>query len=924
MTPCSSSPIRPTPFTAGGGLQRFSSRDGRLSDVFLRSRIAGAQTYDRIAGYFRSSIFELLGEEIEAVEKVRIVANADVDPLDLYVSRSSVEPSAYADAVLFQRFVGDDAIVDAHLHRQRYARLHSLLTSGRLELRVVASDRAPFLHGKAGVLTGRDGVRTAFMGSVNETHNAWASNYEIVWEDTSEDGVAWVQSEFDALWRQSVALPDTVIKEVGRLAERREVSVTVLQKTPEAMAPAALVESPLYRDGENLQPWQRAFVSIFQKHRDTYGSARLILADEVGVGKTLSLAAAAMVSTLLGDGPTLILVPSTLAEQWQVELKDRLGIPSGRWHSIRKCWIDPSGRMIKSAGAADVARCPYSIGFISTGLIVHDAEEVEHLLSRRYGMVVLDEAHKARAKEDQDGRRTSQNLLSFMERVSKRTRHLILSTATPIQTKAADLWDLLQVIAGDVDWVLGNAHSPWRDVDRVVRIINGEHRIETLAGGWDLLVNPLPPNDVDRGRMPRIRERLEVPDGTWTTSRLSDSLGPLRRMAEGMITDESAGRGWFQRENPLIRHVVLRKRADLEKLGLITPLPVHIHPQVGTQDQMPRHIFDGLGIATTDLFKQAYRHAEDFTREYRKRNKAAGFMKNLLLQRICSSHAAGISTAKALLESREVDDEDAQLELGRTDIVDRERQHLHDLVATLEGSTDPKLLATRWFLEETGCGWQSMGCIVFSQYYDTASWIAEELAQQYSSDMPVALYAGAGKSALYSDGIPKAEDRDVIKGLVKDRRLRLVIATDAACEGLNLQTLGTLINVDLPWNPVRLEQRIGRIKRFGQARSHVDMANLGYVGTVDDKVLSVLSSRMQDIHAILGSIPETIRDDWIDDLNAVDDENGRLIHAPKRFDPFSIRYASDLADAGAEWRNATEVLSRNELETIMSRGWSQR
>jgi superfamily II DNA/RNA helicase len=48
------------------------------------------------------------------------------------------------------------------------------------------------------------------------------------------------------------------------------------------------------------------------------------------------------------------------------------------------------------------------------------------------------------------------------------------------------------------------------------------------------------------------------------------------------------------------------------------------------------------------------------------------------------------------------------------------------------------------------------------------------------------------------------------------------VATDAACEGLNLQTLGTLINVDLPWNPSRLEQRLGRIKRFGRARRTVD------------------------------------------------------------------------------------------------------
>src|ERR1017187_7895240 len=74
----------------------------------------------------------------------------------------------------------------------------------------------------------------------------------------------------------------------------------------------------------------------------------------------------------------------------------------------------------------------------------------------------------------------------------------------------------------------------------------------------------------------------------------------------------------------------------------------------------------------------------------------------------------------------------------------------------------------------------------------------------------------------------------------------LLVATDAACEGLNLQTLGTLINVDLPWNPSRLEQRIGRIKRYGQTRDRVDMLNLVYVNTNDEKVYRALSQRMKD------------------------------------------------------------------------------
>ena len=73
-----------------------------------------------------------------------------------------------------------------------------------------------------------------------------------------------------------------------------------------------------------------------------------------------------------------------------------------------------------------------------------------------------------------------------------------------------------------------------------------------------------------------------------------------------------------------------------------------------------------------------------------------------------------------------------------------------------------------------------------------------------------------------------------------------VIATDAVCEGLNLQTLGMLINVDLPWNPSRLEQRLGRIKRFGQARRTVDMLNLVYHDTQDEQIYQVIFGRLRD------------------------------------------------------------------------------
>ncbi len=103
---------------------------------------------------------------------------------------------------------------------------------------------------------------------------------------------------------------------------------------------------------------------------------------------------------------------------------------------------------------------------------------------------------------------------------------------------------------------------------------------------------------------------------------------------------------------------------------------------------------------------------------------------------------------------------------------------------------DPKLNAVTHYLVEED--WFRHGCIVFSQYYDTASWVAQNLAEMFPEDL-VGLYAGAGKSALFRglENRNEAERQD-LKRLVEEQATKIMVATDAACEGLNLQRLGTL------------------------------------------------------------------------------------------------------------------------------------
>ncbi len=846
--------------------------------------------------------------------------------------------------------------------------------AAKVQGRVVDRTTAPLVHGKAGIITARGGGRTCFMGSVNETLDAWRKHYEILWEDTSDEGIAWTQEEFDFLWGKAVPLPQAIIREVERCAGREEVSVP--DCTAWQLPAAAMAEAPIVRAGEGLQPWQKAFVAEFLRHRDWYGRARLLLADEVGVGKTLSLATSALVATLLGDGPALILAPASLCEQWQTELKDRLGIPSARWLSARKDWVDQDGNFIRGGDAEGVGRSPCRVAIVSTGLIFKRAAEADVLLRRRtrrgdaaaFGTLILDEAHRARMRTASNGERTANNLLSFMAQAATKSRHVLLGTATPIQTDIRELWDLLEVLDAGAGHVLGGPISPWRKFSGALGVVTGRVRPRTLEEAWEWLRHCIPSRREQDPIFGMVRQDLGLDDTTFATDRSWTTLdaGLVREELEDRLAHDRNGMGFLQSNNPIVRHTILRRRTDLEQAGLLRPIAVDLYPNDVEVEPRTRAFFadGGRGIATSAGLEQALAAATRFCEALAARKRGAGYIKSLLLQRICSSAASGLATCRALLgddqlgtvaavglpgiagferlgegnSMREDDNEDLLPEeiaaLGR-EMTD-EREELREAVSVLQGivaerrdsaAADPKWRVLRHFLIERD--WLRRGTIVFSQFFDTVFWAATALAAEFPAEA-VAVYAGAGRSGVFRDGRLVTCPRDDIKRAVREGAVRLLVATDAACEGLNLQTLGTLINLDLPWNPSRLEQRIGRIKRIGQRRDSVDVLNMVYSGTRDEVVYERLSSRMRDRFDLFGQLPDVIEDEWIDDAAALDRELDTFIERKRAANAFALRWGGTATgtELTAEerawqdgWESCSRVISRRDVSKRMSEGW---
>src|SRR6202047_4146459 len=203
-------------------IERFSSRRQELGPV-LSERLNGAKRYLRIAGYFRSSLLEVVGEALDTVTEIKVVCNGDLDPHDVKVARSARDGQEALARTLVSKWQSSEDGLDLLLARERYRRLHDLLASGRMKVRVVPRDTDNvFVHGKAGVIEHADGRVYSFAGSVNDSATALRHAYEILWGDEDKGAAAWVREEFEYFWAQGVDLPDAVVKHVAAMASRVE------------------------------------------------------------------------------------------------------------------------------------------------------------------------------------------------------------------------------------------------------------------------------------------------------------------------------------------------------------------------------------------------------------------------------------------------------------------------------------------------------------------------------------------------------------------------------------------------------------------------------------------------------------------------------------------------------------------------------
>lgn len=905
-------------------IYRYSSRRQRLDKAFLDEKLRDALAYDRIAGFFTSSILEVAGEAIESVKGVvRVVCNSELSVEDVKTAKRAADSQrrVWCEYEPEKKFAGAEG---------RLKKLYELLKSGKLQVKVIPNEVFGLIHGKAGVITLKDGRKTAFIGSVNETAAGWKLNYEILWEDDSEEAVQWVQEEFDYFWNHECAVPlsDFVINDIGRLSNR-EVIPTVEEWRSNPDPAPTVVELPIYRKEGGLWEHQKYFIRrVFEDHKKPYG-ARYVLADMVGLGKTVQLAISAQLMALYGDKPILILVPKTLIWQWQDEMRSLLDMPSAVWTG--KEWVDENGISYPSTGEESIKNCPRRIGIVSQGLITANSAIVEHLLSMEYECVIVDEAHRARRKRynQPDGKLdegNQNNLMKFLMEISKRTKSMLLATATPVQLHPIEAWDLLLILSQKNDSVLGSKYSKWRtQPSTAINLILGKEKLRDFNEIIDWIRDPFPPEHESETTFSIIRRALQKRDDDFV----------LSYQDLEMLKTDPAYHGYYRRlekiadrfvemYNPFIRHIIRRTRDFLENT---------INPRTNEPylKKVKVRLFgesEHEALILPSYLSKAYDYAKEFCALLQQRLKSANFLKTLLLRRVGSTIIAGKKTAERLLEKFGIIDFEDEYEGEETDklaeemsevgkLTSEERKCLENFIDCLEinKARDPKYeLTLKLLLEDK---WIERGCIIFSQYYDSAYFIAENLSKDLKNEA-IALYAGGGRSGIFVDGIFERKTREEIKRMIWQRELKVLVGTDAASEGLNLQTFGSLINLDLPWNPTRLEQRKGRIMRIGQQYDEVYIYNMRYKDSVEDRVHELLSARLENIYNLFGQIPDILEDVWVKvALNEIEEAKHIIDAVPKQH-PFELRYNQV---EPVDWESCAKVLDNIERKKILMKGW---
>ena len=629
---------------------------------------------------------------------------------------------------------------------------------------------------------------------------------------------------------------------------------------------------------------------------------RFLLADDPGAGKTIM--AGLLIKELLLRADIercLIVVPAALDAQWQDELLEKFGLQ-----------FTLLGRE-QIQGSANNAFEDHNLVISRIDLLKQD-ENVERLANSDWDLVVFDEAHKLSATYlagPNEIKETARYRLARM--LGERSRHLVLLTATPHSGKQAD-FELLMALL---------------DRDRF--------------GGR--------------------------PNTSVSASEARDQInGLMRRMLKEDLVDFD-GRKLFPERFALTASYTL---SDPE-LNLYESVTRYVREEMTRADQLIDQSGAGrrkrtvVGFALTVLQRRLASSPEAILRSLeRRRARLSTTLEELKTKPsesvstradVAASESSsiqlkfdidlGISLKRSRIDPAELGiDLEEGLESETDEIVDRasaarsaaELEHEVMLLAILEdqarrvrtAGVDAKwrelsaLLSNPKMFDNDG---RRHKLVIFTEHRDTLDYLRMRLREQLGSSDEIAFIHGG-----LSREERRREQAKFVGAELSSPEASVLIATDAAGEGINLQAAHLMVNYDLPWNPNRLEQRFGRIHRFGQKHACFNW-NLVAANTREGDVYRTLLNKLNEAREALGGkvfdvlgqlfadrplrdlLLDAIRQEQRTDSNSVERDVEALL---------SVERYREIVDRQALAREVLGTDERNALRSQMERAEASR
>lgn len=525
---------------------------------------------------------------------------------------------------------------------------------------------------------------------------------------------------------------------------------------------------------------------------------RLLIADEVGTGKTIE--AGLIWAELEARAPhglqnVWVICPKALVGKWQQEMLHRFDL------RLEQLTPEALRQVLVSLDRDGVLPPRFAQAVVNLELIRND----EHVIrlgqtSIAWDYVIFDEAHHLRNPET-----LSYGLARF---ICERSKTAVFLTATPLQTSLEDIVHLMEALGVDIsaDPRLLEEQIQW-DMELNDQIKMFQRRVPE----W-------------RQELPKVLDKLELSGG---------SKRPEWRRLKELLLNTDPGEPWQ-------RASVIQAAHDIQVLApyMTRTLRSEVDTQRPTREAITRVV--NFNAAEEKFYREMYRICLE-------RAQAIGVPPGFATQ-MPERRAASCAPAVALeilRYAKEKEEEEHQARFSSAEI-----HQLEPLASAVLGTHDSKFYALVEILRLVFGEVQADRAMIFSTFRGTLSYLAEHLRNE-----------GFSLEVVHGGIPPKDEDcrkgersREHIAAEFRRGAFQILLASEVAGEGLDFEHCHVIINYDLPWNPMRVEQRIGRCDRIGQKSPKIYVGSLASVGTIEERILSRLYERLHVFERALGDM----------------------------------------------------------------------